>query len=259
MKIAVIHLTRMQRGFVCVAGVDVADGRQIRPVIPRGRLPVTMSAHRGGPFDMATVVDLGDVRAVGEPPDVEDYEFTQWHARATRDIEPDLFWEMLHLLAQPSARQIFGPALHGTGRGRASVAAGAGIASLGCLTPRGRPELYLTDRPGGAPAVRLRFSDGEMRFDLSVTDLRLYGSDHVTPDIELLGRVEQRIQRGVPILLSVGLTRPFAAKAGDEPVHWLQVNNLHLEDDPAWRLVPFQPPALVGSGVGGDLDDDLPF
>src|SRR5882672_7079838 len=111
MKVAVIHLTRMQRGFICVAGVDVADGRQVRPVIPRGRLPDTMSARRGGPFDMATVVDLGAARAVGVPPEVEDYEFTTWHARATQAIEPDLFWEMLQVLSQPTARQVFGPEL----------------------------------------------------------------------------------------------------------------------------------------------------
>jgi hypothetical protein len=50
-------------------------------------------------------------------------------------------------------------------------------------------------------------------------------------------------------------------------VHWLQVNNIHLEDDPAWRLVTpggdsiahmARPLAMAGAGVGV-ADDELPF
>ena len=47
-------------------------------------------------------------------------------------------------------------------------------------------------------------------------------------------------------MLGVGLTRPFAPTAGEPPLHWLQVNNLHLEDDPAWRLVSDTGPARHG-------------
>jgi hypothetical protein len=49
-------------------------------------------------------------------------------------------------------------------------------------------------------------------------------------------RVADRLAQGVPALLSVGLTRPFSTRPDEPPLHWLQVNNLHLEDDPAWRL-----------------------
>jgi hypothetical protein len=73
---------------------------------------------------------------------------------------------------------------------------------------------------------------------LSVTDLRLVYDDHVSIRREAFGDAVQRIQRGVPMILSVGLTRPFAPRADDNPVHWLQVNNLHFEDSPDWRLVP---------------------
>ena len=38
------------------------------------------------------------------------------------------------------------------------------------------------------------------------------------------------------LLLSVGLTRPFAPSPDAPPIHWLQVNNIHLEPDPCWRL-----------------------
>ena len=36
MKIVVSHLTRMQRGTVCVAGLDVDSGQHVRPIPPMG-------------------------------------------------------------------------------------------------------------------------------------------------------------------------------------------------------------------------------
>jgi hypothetical protein len=40
------------------------------------------------------------------------------------------------------------------------------------------------------------------------------------------------------VVLGVGLTRPFAAtdEQKDNPVHWLQVTNVHLPKDPTWCL-----------------------
>ena len=244
MKIAVMHLTRMQRGFICAAGVNVEDGRQVRPVLPRGRLKETLSAVRGGPFDMATVVDLGATRAVGAAPELEDHEFTPWHARAVQTIEHVLFWDMLNCLARSSLRELFGPQLRRIGRNRAVVAAGAGVASLGCLRPTGQPSLYLKPGADGMPRPRLWVSDGTFCLDLPVTDLRLFEADHTRIRMDVFGAVARRLDDHVPLLLSVGLTRPFATREGDTLVHWLQVNNLHLEDDPAWQLVSSaQPPA----------------
>ena len=40
------------------------------------------------------------------------------------------------------------------------------------------------------------------------------------------------------VILGVGLTRAFAASSGpdSESFHWLQATNIHLEDDPTWKL-----------------------
>jgi hypothetical protein len=81
--------------------------------------------------------------------------------------------------------------------------------------------------------------DGELRLDLSVTDLRLYVDDGGRPDTARVADVARRLDRGVRVLLGVGLTRPFASRPNDAPVHWLQVNNIHLEDDPAWRMTDY--------------------
>src|SRR4051794_22217480 len=100
MKIVVTHLTRMQRGTVCVAGLDVDTGQHVRPVAPLGVLQSRVTAPRGGPFDMATVVELGATRPIPSPPEVEDVEVTWWHARAVQPVEPDLFWGVLRCVAQ---------------------------------------------------------------------------------------------------------------------------------------------------------------
>lgn len=261
MKIVVTHLTRMQRGTVCVAGLDLDTGHHVRPVPPMGALQSRVTAPHGGPFDMATVVDLGLTRAVPSPPEVEDHELTWWHARAIRPVEPGLFWELLRFVARPSLTALFGPELRVVGRAdnrRAVTDLGTGCASLGVLTPHGRPRLRLDTKPDGRAVVRMALSDGQMALDLSVTDLRLYAGGR--PDAEAVRDVADRIARGVPTVLSVGLTRPFSSREGEPPVHWLQVNNIHLSDDPCWRLsddgvVAAPTPAGPASA---DLED-LPF
>ena len=269
MRIVVTHLTRMQRGSVCIAGLDVDTGTHVRPVPPMGALPSKVTTAHGGPFDMATVVDLGDVRPVPTPPEFEDHELTWWHARAERHVEPALMWDLLHCVARPSLRQLFGPKLRYLGHPRSKRAvtdAGAGQASLGVLIPHGCPRLTLGRKPDGREVVRLALSDGEFSLDLSVTDLRLYTNDGERPVADRVNDVASRLARGTGVLLSVGLTRPFSSRDGEAPVHWLQVNNLHLADDPCWRLVPAALPTegrqLAGVGASGPADaelDDLPF
>jgi hypothetical protein len=271
MKIVVTHLTRMQRGTVCVAGLNLETGHHVRPVQPMGVLQSRLTAPRGGPFDMATIVDLGTTRPVPSQPEIEDVEITWWHARAIDLVAPDLFWETLQFVARPSFRGLFGPALRTVGRSgrrRAVTDLKTGAASLGVLRPFGRPRLTLDRRPDGREVVRMQVWDGEIRLDLSVTDLPLYTDDGGRPNTERVREISARLDRGTPVMLGVGLTRPFAARPSETPVHWLQVNNLHLEDDPAWRLVPHRgdshamgvrTPVLIGAGslLGGD--DDLPF
>jgi hypothetical protein len=268
MKIVVTHLTRMQGGTVCVAGLDVETGQHVRPVQPMASLQSRVTSSRGGPFDMATVVDLGLTRPVPTPPEVEDREFSWWHARAIDHVEAGLFWEMLRYVARRSLRELFGPELRSIGRSgrqRAATDVGTGRASLAVLIPSGQPRLMLATKPDGRDVVRMELSDGVFSLDLSVTDLRLYADDGGRPATERVREVADRLARGVPVLLSVGLTRPFAARTGDAPVHWLQVNSVHLEDDPCWRLTVYGPaqlsalhrvPAVAGQSPG---DDSLPF
>jgi hypothetical protein len=224
----------MQKGFICVAGLEAKTRRHIRPVV-RGRLTADFLAQRLGPFEIAHEIDIGVTEHVGKPPEIEDHTFDYRRARSVRVAKPDEFWGLLAQVSHSRLRDIFGPLLAPAGAA-CTVPEGQGNASLGCLIPEGRPALYMQTRPDRPGQVRMRFSDGTLHVDAGVTDIRLYGADHVTADDAVVKQVNERMQQGVDVILSVGLGRPYAAAPGAAPVHWLQVNNIHLADHPVWPL-----------------------
>ena len=230
MRIIVTHLTRMQPGYCCVAGVDEATGRQVRPVL-QGRLRTELLVTQGGFLDMATLVDLGPVEPCGHPPEVEDHRFELRHARALGLVEGEAFWAALRTGAATSLRHMFGPDLERAGSGCA-VREGGGSASLGTLIPAAPPSLRLS----AEGRLRLIVTDGALTVSLPVTDLRLFERDHVTPRRALVAEVATRLAGPAPCLLCVGLTRPWQKPDESAPRHWLQVNNIHLRDRLAWRL-----------------------
>ena len=242
MRVAITHLTRMRNGHVCVAGVDIDSLRHVRPVRPARQLGVLELAPRGGQFDLATVVELGDATPTPVPPAVEDHRFHPWQAAPLVSIPGPAYWDLLTQLARPKLRAIFGASLRPHGAGGAAIPEGTGVASLGCLAPKGRPRLRVIRKPDGSAALRMWLSDGEVNASVSVTDLRLYRADRETPDLDAVSRVQALLDAGDRVLLSVGLTRAFA-RPGEAPAHWLQVNNIHFGASPAWRLSDC-PPAL---------------
>jgi hypothetical protein len=235
MRIVVNHLTRMERGYICVAGIDLATGRHVRPCLDRGRLRANLLARNGGLFDIAVTVDIPDARHTGKPPEVEDHLFDPRRASRVTDMAPPEFWQRLVDSSAMRLRDLFGTDLMSVGRNSCGVEEGKGEASLGCLIPTGRPLLRLEGRPGRPDAIRMWVADGEFAVNLSVTDIRLCAEDHVTPANEAIARVQDRLATGVEVILAVGLSRAFQATRDQPPMHWLQVNNIHLRDDPCWR------------------------
>jgi hypothetical protein len=65
-----------------------------------------------------------------------------------------------------------------------------------------------------------------------VTDVRFFEADHSTLKRDVIDDVGQRLSRGVPVVLMVGLARPFRAAGDDRDRHWLQVTGVCLEDRP---------------------------
>jgi hypothetical protein len=229
MRIVVNHLTRMQEGYICVAGVDLATGRHVRPVIEAGRLSTMLLARERGPFDMAAVVDLGPTKAVGHAPEWEDHRFDRWKARRVETLAAADFWRSLTLVSAFRLRDLFGPDLQQNGRG-ATVDVGKGKASLGCLAEV-RPIVYVS----GEGKLRAQLSSDGFDLDLSITDLRLYEPNHRTVRAAAVADLQRRLAAGVEVILSLGLGRPFLKEGETVAYHWLQLNNLHLADDPTWQ------------------------
>ena len=174
---------------------------------------------------------------VGTRPETEDYLFHRSEARCIGDMPADEFWALLKKLAKAKLGEIFGKDLSPRGPRSCAVDVGQGIASLGCYVAPSGPHLFVQRRdPLSRGRIRIRFQSGRHEFELGVTDIRWYREDHVTPDPDLVQRVARRLQEGPEVIFSVGLTRAFQSTPDEPALHWLQVNNIHFEDDPCWRL-----------------------
>jgi hypothetical protein len=201
-----------------------------------GLLKPRLLAKHGGLLDMACLVDLGRTRSVGVKPHVEDWEFKPQRAKMISQVEAPTFRELLEACAKDSVREIFGDGVHPIGRNGAwGAEPGDADASLGCLRVAGGVRLFLKPRPGRTTQIRIAFHHEGGEFDLGVTDIRLYAHDRLTPNTQLLPDVAKRISEG-GVILSVGLSRAFASSPEFPPMHWLQVNNIHLPENPCWRL-----------------------
>jgi hypothetical protein len=219
----------MQPGYICVAGIDPQCNEHVRPVLGGSRLTVNLLSRKGGVFDIAALVDLGPTRPSGSRPETEDHTFDSAQAVAVKTVTPDSFWNLLTALSTRTLGEIFGPELKAQ-RSGCAVDEGTGGASLGCLRTPTIPKMSVNSWG----KLRMKVSDGSLDADLSVTDLRFYAEDQQTVRSKVVLDVQRRITKGVPVILSVGLARAFRAQGDTARRHWLQVNNIHLEDDPTW-------------------------
>ncbi len=232
MQIVVNHLTRMQEGYMCVAGIDVETGLHVRPILD-GQMRIDMLSVHGGPFDMAHIVDLGATRFVGKLPEIEDRWFDAALARPIGEMPGNEFWTLLEKAGQSKLGAIFGPDLERVAS-TCAVAENHGLRSLGCYWACSGQ--LLLDEKYGPKRIRLAWHAGEHLFNVPVTDIRLYDSDHITPCDGKVSWLNGRLRSYPRILVSVGLSRPYRKRADDPPRHWLQINNFHLPEDPCWTL-----------------------
>ncbi|MEK6261471.1 MAG: hypothetical protein AABP62_22965 [Planctomycetota bacterium] len=108
-----------------------------------------------------------------------------------------------------------------------------------------RPELVI-EHHAPCDRIRIKLRTGKIPLNLSVTDIRLYGPDHVTPDPAAVDAAQRRLIASDEILLGVGLTRAYSDWLSNQPpLHWLQVNNLHFIEEPIRRLPEGPLPPLV--------------
>jgi hypothetical protein len=236
MRIVINHLTRMHGGHICTAGVDLQTRRHVRPVLDGESMPFYLLSQYGGPFEMARILDLGSPRPTPVPPHVEDHVFVPACAKKVRRACPREYWKLLEEIACPTLTEIFGDCLHPAGSGSYATEVDTGKVSLGCLRLQRPPELFLKDDHHGSHRLRIKFHDGRHHVEASVTDLRLFNDDHATPNLAAIRAANEGLKRARSVILAVGLTRPYSPNEHSPKRHWLQVNNLHLEDDPLWTI-----------------------
>jgi len=235
MRIVVNHLTRMQKGFMCAAGIDLDTRLHVRPVLDR-QMPIDLLSAHGGPFDIARIIDLGETRFVGLIPEIEDRWFDAGAARHVGDMDSKEFGELLQSVAHEKLGAIFGPDLQRVGS-TCAVDQTFGLRSLGCYwTTDGR---LLLDDAREFPRVRFHWRAGDHAFNAPVTDIRLFEEDHVTPCEATIQQFAHWIAEQPRTLVSVGLSRLFRKTADEPPRHWLQINNFHLPQDPCRKLAGF--------------------
>ena len=223
----------MKPGYICVAGLEIASKKLVRPVLGHRRLGRGLLRNEGGAFGIGALVDLGSTRGVGHPPELEDHEFSIDDLSYRNSLKPEAFWKRLTETSHGRLKRIFGNELQQRGNS-CTVDINCGVASLGHL----RPKQITYFGVNAWDKIRIHVSDGEFQLDLSVTDIRLYKSDQQTVRRRILQSVSNRLSK-TSVILAVGLTRAWRKENDDDERHWLQVNNIHLEDDPLGRAFEF--------------------
>ncbi|MFN2587852.1 MAG: hypothetical protein ABR613_07030 [Actinomycetota bacterium] len=218
----------MGPGKICIAGLEVTSRAPIRP-IAAGGLPTTLLSVEGGVFALGNVVDLGPAMDVGSAPEVEDRLVDLANLAAVGRLEAREFWRLLTETGETNLTNIFGPDLQARGHER-FVNRHQGTASLGHLAPAEPPEVYVSDWD----KVRVVLP-GEGGADLSLTDRRFVEPNHKTPRYERVEAAREFLQGSRKPVLSVGLARAWEKPGDTQERHYLQVNNIHFEQDPLWE------------------------
>jgi hypothetical protein len=229
-QIVLNHLTRMDSPRICIAGLDPASKKHLRPVTNGVRqLTRGLLAGSGGPFELGAVIELGETTPRPDRPEIEDALFDPRKADRVGQLEDDDYLKLIDRASDASLEDAFGPDLQRRGW-RYAVDVGEGECSLGCVRAQQIPDLEVDKRFG--ERLQLRFNDPNPPGYIPVNDLRFYEADHRTLKHAVVENVRDRLEDGVAVWMMFGLARAFQATGDDAERHWLQVNGLCLEDAP---------------------------
>lgn len=217
MRIVINHLTRMQPGYICVAGIDLDTGEHVRPVLT-GRLPRRLLTQEGGIFEIGAVVELGAVKYAGRAPETEDYLFNPANAKVVQKLNDKQFWRTISKSAADSLNEVFGDDLQPQGRGLA-LNLNKGAVSLGCLRTAKPPVLNIAQF-FGKDRLRIGIFDAGIEYRISVTDIRLYEKDQVTLKYDEIRRIRQLLHSGEEAIMCVGVSRAWPKPGDSERRHW---------------------------------------
>ena len=109
MEVVVNHLTRMKAPRICIAGLDRARARHVRPVTPWSD-PLTrrLLTDEGGSLEIGAVIELGDPMPVPSPPESEDHRIATPDLKYVRTLNGDEYLDALAGVCVPDIDAAFG-------------------------------------------------------------------------------------------------------------------------------------------------------
>ena len=220
-RVLLLDVTAMAGDNVCVAGIDVDSGAQIRLADPQ---PTRRMIARWGfaPYEVISV-DCKPLRR-RQPPHVED---CKWNERLVRKHGPMPFSEVCGIAGKTAFRSIdtaFGAAMVKSARGNPGFLPGAGERSLATLAVRNVRSSAAAD---GKLRTALRDEHGDYLSGVPFQDLavRVHESGCDACGEDYIGRIKADFDADA-CLVRVGLTRGYPARPEDAPACWLQVTNI---------------------------------
>ena len=218
---------------ICLAGVNWFTGEHVRATTDDGdELSRELLVENGGPLSVGSRVDLGAVTPKPSNPRTEDHLFDTENLEPICVLNDHKFLELLEKVSASNLQEAFGPALKQRGPSKLAVTPGTGSTSLAVIKPSEQPVLNVSIYE----KVQLRLSQPTGPIYLPVTDYRYYEDDQKTVRGDRVADVAERLAAGTPVFLALGLTTPFPTTGEDQPLDWLQVNNLILEDRPVGEV-----------------------
>jgi hypothetical protein len=237
--VVVTDLTRMRDAHICIAGIDLATGQRVRPKLAGVSVPEVVARHYGGTVRLGSVLRFVNPWIVPAVPEIEDVIVPLDELVEQSRMAPG---EFSSLVAAGSGRVV--DQIEGLTRGASSmtVPEGSGRGSL-AIAPC-RPAFRLSVNRRGRVRAQL-----DAALNVSATDLRLY--DGAVPNGAAVSELARRSRDTRRVVLGVGLTRPFSPDGESPPVHWLQLNTVHLLDDPYWEPSVTRPGSSAGQRGSG--------
>jgi hypothetical protein len=231
LKILLSHITRMHYPRICIAGIELQTSIHVRPITGKKDI---LDVDFLSQVALGAVVDLGWYAFRSTPPEIEDCFFKPSQAKCEQILSPEEFWQSLTDVSEKSLHDIFEDALTPSGS-TFYILPNTGKASLGELHME-RIQLTFNSH---TQKVRVQGNTkNQAEFSLPVTDIRLYTVENnvFIPNVDTILWLQKQL-KNTSVILSIGLSRAWSNDASISPRHWLQVNGIHLENNPLWQGV----------------------
>jgi hypothetical protein len=205
-EVLVTEVTRMTGGMVCVAGLDLATGRMVRPLQPDGRNWEEEKWIGGGWLRVGQVVRLRSAAQAGPaalPHAHEDFRVA--HVASVRTAPAAELYDACRRTADSTLEAIVGDTLI---EGK-YVEEGTDCRSLGCLLMEGSALRF----SGRFDKIQVSWRDDAATWhNLKLTDLAASRLADTEAEATRLGAAAA-FAAG-PVALRLGLTRPWAGQDG---------------------------------------------